>query len=60
MEWSRAWGTVGCSADQGRRFERVAVERKRQRGRRPGKQVGAQVARRGRGRESEPESGGRA
>lgn len=22
MEQSRAWGTVGCRADQGRRFER--------------------------------------
>lgn len=41
MGQSRAWGTEGLRADQGRRFGRDGVDGKRQRGRKPGEQGGA-------------------
>lgn len=41
MGQSRAWGTEGLRADQGRRFGRDGVDGKRQRGRKLGEQGGA-------------------
>lgn len=41
MEQSRAWGTEGLRADQGRRFGRDGVDGKRQKGGKLGEKGGA-------------------
>lgn len=52
MEQSRAWGTVGFRADQGRWFEQEGSGREGGRFRKPGEQVGAPLDRRTQGAEA--------